>query len=106
MSLTPGRCIAPTCQRTVPEGRRICRSCWAHIPIEMVLAMHDHADAYQRAPDLQAFIAWSWEALEWCAAWEASRRRKVRQDNRDPDLPGARRWVIGPDGGLFLEVIQ
>lgn len=79
-------CVCSGCRRTPAEGQSICGRCSKHVPAEVWLAIHDHADAWRNGPlELQPFIAWSWDVTHRFAAHEASRRRYAKRRDMDPD---------------------
>lgn len=80
-------CVCSGCRRTPAEGQSICGRCSKHVPAEVWLAIHDHADAYRNPENesVESFIYWSWTVTLRFAAHEASRRRYAKRQDMDPD---------------------
>ena len=101
-------CVCSGCRRVPAEGQSICGRCSKHVPAEVWLAIHDHADAYRLVPTtegftradveaMETFIGWSWNVTHRFAAHEASRRRFARRQDMDPDHT-MHVYVITPEG--------
>ena len=92
-------CVCSGCRRMPAEGQSICGRCSKHVPAEVWLLIHDHADAYRTegAGPLASFIYWSWGVTLNYAAREATSRRYAKRGGLDPDQT-ANRWIITPTG--------
>lgn len=84
-------CVVEGCARTPPRGQRICGRCWALVPAETKLALHDQGGVYGRpepwagdmdADEFRNFVGWSWWRTLDLAARQAAEEREVREITR------------------------